>query len=76
MTTMATEYKAKCKEHLNWLLRDKDAQGIMKSVCEDSQLPHVKDCMSAKHMWDILRKIHVTNHVCINVHYYFEDLYT
>jgi hypothetical protein len=43
---MATEYKAECKEHLNWLLRDKAAQGIMKSVCEDSQLPHVKDCTS------------------------------
>jgi hypothetical protein len=73
---MATEYKAECKEHLNWLLRDEAAQGGMKSACKDSQLPHVKDCTSAKHMWDILRKIHVTNHTCINAHYYFEDLYT
>jgi hypothetical protein len=48
----------------------------MKSICKDLQLPHVKDCTSAKHMWDIFRKIHVTNHVCINTHYYFKDLYT
>jgi hypothetical protein len=74
-TTMATEYKAECKEHLK-LLRDKAAQGVMKSTCEDSQLPHVKDSTSAKHMWDILRKIHVTNHAHINAHYYFKDLYT
>jgi hypothetical protein len=58
------------------LLRDEAAQGIMKSACEDSQLPHIRDCTSAKHMWDILRKIYVTNHACINVHYYFKDLYT
>jgi hypothetical protein len=76
MTTTATEYKAECKDHLNWLLRDEAAQGVMKSTCKDSQLPHVKDCTSAKHMWDILRKIYVTNHAHINVHYYFEDLYT
>jgi hypothetical protein len=74
--TTAAEYKAEYKEHLNWSLRDKAAQGVMKSACKDSQLPHVKDCTSAKHMWDILRKIHVTNHARINAHYYFKDLYT
>jgi hypothetical protein len=55
---------------------DEAAQGVMKGACEDSQLPHVKDCTSAKEMWDILKKVHVTNQACINVHYYFEDLYT
>jgi hypothetical protein len=73
---MAAEYKAECKEHLDWLLRDEATQGIMKSACEDSQLPHVKDCMSVKDMWNTLKKINVTNHACINTHYYFEELYT
>jgi hypothetical protein len=27
-------------------------------------------------MWDTLKKVHVTNQSCINVHYFFEDLYT
>jgi hypothetical protein len=48
----------------------------MKGACEDSQLPHVKDSTSAKEMWDTLKKVHVTNQACINVHYYFKDLYT
>jgi hypothetical protein len=74
--TTAAEYKAECKEHLDWLLRDEAAQGIMKSACDSSQFPHVKDCTSAKDMWNTLKKIHVTNHARINVHYYFEELYT
>jgi hypothetical protein len=75
-TTTAAEYKAECKEHLDWLLRDEAAQGVMKSACESSQLPHVKDCTSAKDMWNTLKRIHVTNHARINAHYYFEELYT
>jgi hypothetical protein len=75
-TTTAAEYKAECKEHLDWLLRDEAVQGIMKSACEGLQLPHVKDCTSMKDMWSTLKKIHVINHVHINVHYYFEELYT
>jgi hypothetical protein len=71
-----SEYKAERKDYLNWLLRDEAAQGVMKGACEDSQLPHVKDCESAKEMWDTLKKVHITNQACINIHYYFEDLYT
>jgi hypothetical protein len=48
MTTTATEYKAECKDHLNWLLRDKAIQDVMKSACQDLQLPYVKDYTSAK----------------------------
>jgi hypothetical protein len=44
--TTLTEYKAERKEHLDWLLRDEAAQGIMKGACKDSQLPHVKDSTS------------------------------
>jgi hypothetical protein len=48
----------------------------MKGACEDSQLPHVKDCTSVKEMWDTLKEVYVTNQAHINVHYYFKDLYT
>ena len=72
----AAEYKAEKKEYLDWLLRDEAAQGAMKGACEDSQLPHVKDTKTSKEMWDTLKKVHVTNQARINVHYYFEDLYT
>jgi hypothetical protein len=58
------------------LLRDEATQGVMKSACEGSQLPHVKDCTSVKDMWNTLKRIHVTNHGRINAHYYFEELYT
>ena len=75
-TTTATDYRIERKEHLDWLLRDKATQGVMKGACEDSQLPHVKDCTSAQDLWDTLKKIHVTYHARINAHYYFEDLYT
>jgi hypothetical protein len=27
-------------------------------------------------MWETLKKVHIMNQACINVHYYFEDLYT
>jgi hypothetical protein len=71
-----SEHKAEKKDHLDWLLRDEATQGVMKGACEDSQPPHVKDCKSVKEMWDTLKKVHVTNQARINVHYYFEDLYT
>jgi hypothetical protein len=72
----AAEYKAKKREYLDWLLRDEAAQGVMTGACENSQLPYVKNCKSAKEMWDTLKKVHVTNQSRINVHYFFEDLYT
>jgi hypothetical protein len=72
----AAEYKAKKKEYLDWSLRDKAAQGIIKGACENSQLPYVKNCKLAKDMWDTLKKVHVMNQSHINVHDFFEDLYT
>ena len=50
-----TEYRAKKKDYLDWLLRNEAAQGVIKGACEDSQLPHVKDAMSAKSMWATVR---------------------
>jgi hypothetical protein len=72
----AAEYKAEKREYLDWLLRDEAAQGVMMGACENSQLPYVKNCKSAKEMWDTLKKVHITNQSRINVHYFFEDLYT
>jgi hypothetical protein len=68
----AAEYKAEKREYLDWLLRDKVAQGVMKGACETSQLPYVKNCKLAKDMWDTLKKVHVTNQSRINVHYFFK----
>jgi hypothetical protein len=48
----------------------------MKSACEDSQLPHVKDSTSSRDMWNTLKKVHVTNNARINAHYHLENLYT
>jgi hypothetical protein len=64
------------KEYLDWLLHDEAAQGVIKGACEDSQLPHVKNCTTSKELWEALRKVHFTNQACINIHYFFEDLYT
>jgi hypothetical protein len=72
----AAEYKAEKKEYLDWLLRNEAAQGIMKGACKNSQLPYVKNCKSAKDMWDTLKKVHIMNQSRINIHYFFEDCYT
>jgi len=74
--TSQKDYKEEKRDYLDWSLRDEAAQGNIKNACEDSQLPHIKDATSAKHMWDTLKKIHITNHARINAHYAFEDLYT
>jgi hypothetical protein len=49
---------------------------LHRASCKDLQLPHVKNCISTEDLWDTLKKIHVTNYMYINVHYYFEELYT
>jgi hypothetical protein len=48
----------------------------MMGACKNLQLLYVKNCKSAKEMWDTLKKVHVTNQSRINVHYFFKDLYT
>jgi hypothetical protein len=71
-----SEYKADKKECIDWLLCDEAAQGVIKGACEDSHLPHIKNCTTSKELWEALRKVHVTNQACINIHYFFKDLYT
>jgi len=57
-------------------LKDEAAKGVMKGACEDSQLPHIKGCKISKKLWMALGRVHMTNQSHINVHYFFEDLYT
>ena len=56
--------------------QDQAAQGSIKGACEDLQLPYVVNCKSSQEMWARLKKVHQENQSKINVHYYFEDLYT
>ena len=72
--TALTAWKVTKKEWLDWLLRDQAAQGLMKGAVELSQWPHI--AQTVKEMWDAWKKMYVTNQQHINVHYYFEDLYT
>ena len=64
------------KEYLDWQLRDKVVQGLMKGAAEPLQWPHVSKCQTAKQMWDTWKKIHVNNQQNINIHYSFKELYT
>ena len=49
---------------------------MIKGACEDSQLPHIQECKSSKELWEALKRVHVTNQARINVHYFYEELYT
>ena len=70
------DYKTEKKDYLDWNMRDQAAQGLMKSAADETQWPHVTNCKTSKDMWDTWKKIHVTNQQSINIHYYFEELYT
>ena len=72
----AADHKTKWKEHLEWLLRDQVAQGLMKSAAKNTQWPHVKGKKTLKEMWNAWKALHVMNNQRINVHYHFKDLYT
>ncbi|KAG5728163.1 hypothetical protein E4T56_gene19311 [Termitomyces sp. T112] len=69
-------WRAEKKEYLEWTLQDQAVQGLMKSVAESSQWPHVADKLTAKAIWDGWKAIHIMNQQKINVHYYFKELYT
>jgi len=72
----AANYKTEWKEYLEWLLRDQTAQGLMKSLAENTQWPHVKRKKTLKEMWDAWKALHIMNNQRINVHDHFENLYT
>ncbi|KAG5716237.1 hypothetical protein E4T56_gene10834 [Termitomyces sp. T112] len=73
---IVTSDKNHPQKHLASSPKDQAAQGLMKSAAKSSQWPHVADKLTAKAMWDSWKAIHITNQQKINIHYYFEELYT
>src|ERR1700731_1031939 len=70
------ERKACIQDYLDCVSRDEAAQGLMCSATDETQWPHVVDCTMSKEMWDSWKRVHQENQQKINVHYYFEELYT
>jgi hypothetical protein len=50
---MVAEWKQEKKEYMDWLLRDKAAQGFMKGAVESSQWLHITSAKMLKEMWDL-----------------------
>ena len=48
----------------------------MRGAIEFGQREHIQDATTSKDMWDCLQTIHVTQRSGINVHYYYQELYT
>jgi gag-polypeptide of LTR copia-type len=50
--------------------------GSILAACEDLQHAFVLHCESSVLMWAALKKVHVENQTKVNIHYYFEELFT
>jgi len=50
--------------------------GLMQGAIEFGQREHIQDATTSKDMWDCLQTIHITQRQEINVHYYYQELYT
>jgi len=50
--------------------------GLMRGAIEFGQREHIQDATTSKNMWDRLWTIHITQQQGINVHYYYQELYT
>ena len=50
--------------------------GLMQGAIEFSQCEHIIGTSTFKDMWDHLYSIYVTQCQEINVHYYYQELYT
>jgi len=70
------DWKVEMREYIEWMSRDEVAQGLMRGAVEESQWPHVTASKTSKEMWDDWKKVHQDNQKKINVHYFFEELYT
>src|ERR1700733_10657517 len=68
--------KAVKKEWIEWLSRNQAVMVRIKGACEDAQLLYVVECRTSKEMWARLKTVHQTNQSRINIHYFFEELYT
>jgi hypothetical protein len=75
-TAPSDDDRTKLHEYLDWVTRDGAAQGLMRSATDETQWPHVTSCETSKDMWDVWKQIHQTNQQSINIHYFFEELYT
>ncbi|THH27735.1 hypothetical protein EUX98_g6449 [Antrodiella citrinella] len=75
VVTLAT-WKVDHKEYMEWIKNDQAAQGLMKGAAEPSQWPHVVSATTATAMWNAWKKVHQDDLQVINVHYYFEELFT
>jgi len=64
------------KEYLDWLRSDSVAMGLIRGAIKFDQREHIQDATTSKDIWDCLRTIHVTQRQEINVHYYYQELYT
>jgi len=64
------------KEYLDWLRSDSAVMGLMRGAIKFGQREHIQDATTSKDMWDRLQTIHVTQWQGINVHYYYQELYT
>ena len=64
------------KEYLDWLRSDSVAMGLIRGAIKFDQREHIQDATTSKDIWDCLWTIHVTQRQEINVHYYYQELYT
>src|SRR3984893_6627545 len=75
-STPSDEDRTRLRKYLDWVTRDGAAQGLMCSMTDEMQWPHITHCETSKDMWDVWRQVHQTNQQSINIHYFFEELYT
>lgn len=75
-TMSPSEFRMAKKDWLDWMQQDQAAMGCIKGACEDSQLPFIIGCKSSSETWSKLMDIHKNSQNQINVHYWFEELYT
>ena len=71
--------KAECaqlREVQDWVARDRAARSIIRYGCDVTQWPHISSCATSKDTWGTLQKFHRDNQMEIDVHYYFEELFT
>ena len=77
-STSSVEYRDWWKsreDYLDWLVASA-AIGLMKGAIKFRQHKHIVNISTSKEMWDPLHNIHITQHQGINIHYYYQELYT
>src|ERR1700731_4473985 len=75
-SALSDEDCTRLRKYLDSVTRDGVAQGLMCSMTDERQWPHITHCETSKDMWDVWKQVHQTNQQSINIHYFFEELYT